>query len=176
MPKSKHKNAAKERILTQGRDNEGRFSKTIDTESSDLEYSDPELLIYESENNNEKELDNEIEPNEEKAKRLINGDNSFYNLKWDNNVADGRLSYYSGSSKRTQQRKNKELREAAQGSMSLDNFFEPKKKLDVKYEMSDSNTSDLDITNDTVHKYLTKIFDYEKPQSRIELSLEISQQ
>ncbi|CAG8851550.1 19695_t:CDS:1, partial [Racocetra persica] len=59
------------------RDNEGRFSKTIDAESSDSEYSDPELLIYESENNNEKEFDNEIEPNEEEAKRLINEDNSF---------------------------------------------------------------------------------------------------
>ncbi|CAG8469898.1 13558_t:CDS:2 [Dentiscutata heterogama] len=174
MPKLKCKNAAKECILTQGRDNEERFSKTIDTESSNSEYSDPELLIYESENNNEEELDNEIEPNEEEAKY----------------------------SKRTQQYKNKELQEAVQGSMSLDNFFEPKKKLDIKYEMSDSDTSDLDITNDSsiseelnklnntlnnmkhmnaykylcylaIYKYFTKIFDYEKPQSHIELSLEI---
>ncbi|CAG8737515.1 18028_t:CDS:2, partial [Racocetra fulgida] len=156
-------------------------------------------------NNNEEELDNEIKPNEEEAKRLINEDNSFYNLKWDNNAAGGQLPYYSGGSKRTQQRKNKELRKAAQGSISLDNFFKLKTKLDIKYEMSDSNTSDLDITNDNsiskqlnklnntlnnmkhmnayeylrhlaVHKYLTKIFDYEKPQSHIELSLEISQQ
>ncbi|CAG8804667.1 13684_t:CDS:2, partial [Racocetra fulgida] len=118
MPKSKCKNAAKERIFTQGRDNEGRFSKSIDAESSDSEYSDPELLIFESENNNEEELDNEIEPNKEEAKRLINEDNSFYNLKWDNNAAGDRLPYYSGGSKH------------------------------VKYEMSDSNTSDLDITND----------------------------
>ncbi|CAG8756785.1 16222_t:CDS:2, partial [Cetraspora pellucida] len=87
MPKSKHKNAAKEYILTQDRDNEKRFSKTIDAESSDSKYSNPKLLIYESENNNEKELDNEIEPNEKEAKR----------------------------SKHTQQCKNKELQKAVQG-------------------------------------------------------------
>ncbi|CAG8657169.1 281_t:CDS:1, partial [Cetraspora pellucida] len=81
MSKSKCKNATKKHILTQDRDNEGRFSKTIDAESSDLEYSNPELLIYKSEKNNKKELYNEIEPNEEEAKQLINRDNSFYNLK-----------------------------------------------------------------------------------------------
>ncbi|CAG8766094.1 2216_t:CDS:1, partial [Racocetra fulgida] len=143
--------------------------------------------------------------NEEEAKQLIYENSSFYDLRWDNKASGGRLPYYSGGSKRTQQRKNKELREAAQGSMSLDNFFKPKQKFEIKYEMSDSDTSDLDVANNNsiseqlntlnnrlkdtknmnayeylrllaVHKYLNAIFSHEELQSRIELSLEISQQ
>ncbi|CAG8650882.1 9944_t:CDS:1 [Dentiscutata heterogama] len=89
--------------------------------------------------------------------------------------------------------------------MSLDNFFKPVKKLEVKYEMSDSDISNSDIENNSsiseqinklknklkdvknmnayeylrflaVHKYLTAIFNHEESHSRIKLSLEISQQ
>ncbi|CAG8685052.1 15015_t:CDS:2 [Cetraspora pellucida] len=95
MPKSKHKNATKEYILIQDRNNKERFSKTINANSSNLEYSNLELLIYKLENNNKKELNNKIEPNKEEAKQLINKNNSFYNFKQDNNAASSWLSYYS---------------------------------------------------------------------------------
>ncbi|CAG8837497.1 30298_t:CDS:2, partial [Racocetra persica] len=123
----------------------------------------------------------------------------------DNKASGGQLPYYSGGSKRTQQYKNKRLREVAQGSMSLDNFFKPVKKLEVKYEMLDSDISDSDIENNSsisekinklsnnlkdmknmnayeyhcllaVHKYLAAIFNHEESHSRVKLSLEISQQ
>ncbi|CAG8460562.1 868_t:CDS:2 [Cetraspora pellucida] len=166
MLKTKYKNAAKNRILTQSRDSSGRFSKPADTESSDseysdLEYSDPELLVYKSENNNEEYFNNkETELDNEEAEH-------------------GQLPYYSGSSKL--------------------------KKLEVKYEMSDSDVSDSDIENNSsiseqinklknklkdvknmnayeylyflaVHKYLTAIFNHKESHSRIKLSLEILQQ
>lgn len=205
MPKSKLKNAAKKRILTQSRNNDGRFL-AADPEYNYLEYSDPELLVYESESSNEEEFNNgETELSEEEAERLVYENSSFYNIQWDNKASGGRLPYYSGGSKRTQQRKNKGLREAAQGSMSLDNFFKPVKKLEVKYEMSDSDISDSDIENNSsisekinklsnnlkdmrnmnayeylrllaVHKYLAAIFNHEESHSRVKLSLEISQQ
>ncbi|CAG8444473.1 8578_t:CDS:2, partial [Cetraspora pellucida] len=77
--------------------------------------------------------------------------------------AECQLPYYSGGSKHTQQCKNKELQEAAQGSMSLDNFFKSVKKLEVKYEMSDSDINDSNIENNKSHSY-------------VKLSLKISQQ
>ncbi|CAG8650863.1 9943_t:CDS:1, partial [Dentiscutata heterogama] len=83
---TKHKNAAKNRILTQSRDSSGRFLKPASTESSDseysdLEYSDPELLVYESENNNKEYFNNEeMELDDEEAEQLIYENNSFYNL------------------------------------------------------------------------------------------------
>ncbi|CAG8744627.1 13827_t:CDS:2 [Cetraspora pellucida] len=157
MQKTKHKNAAKNYILTQSRDSSGRFSKPAGTESSDseysdLEYSDPELLVYESENNNEEYFNNE-------------------EMKLDDEEAE----------------------------------HSKLKKLEVKYEMSDSDISDSDIENNSsiseqinklknklkdvknmnayeylcflaVHKYLTAIFNHEELHSRIKLSLEISQQ
>ncbi|CAG8554458.1 17342_t:CDS:1, partial [Dentiscutata heterogama] len=57
MPKSKLKNVAKKRILTQNRNNDRRFL-AANPEYSDPEYSNPELLVYESENNNEEEFNN----------------------------------------------------------------------------------------------------------------------
>ncbi|CAG8469020.1 11003_t:CDS:2 [Cetraspora pellucida] len=179
MPKSKRENATKEYILAQGRDNEERFSKTIDAESSDSEYNNSELLIYESENNNKEELDNEIEPNEEEAKQLINEDNSFYNLKWNNNAASGQLLYYFSSSKCTQQCKNKELQKAAQGNFDItDNtsISEQLNKLNnILNNIKHMNAYEY-LHYLAVHKYFTKIFDYKKPQSRIKFSFEISQQ
>ncbi|CAG8505885.1 7510_t:CDS:2, partial [Cetraspora pellucida] len=197
------------------RNNGRRFSTTTVTENSNSEYSDseynnseysdPELLIYELENSNETNFDNEkTELNEEEAKQLIYENSSFYDLRWDNKASGDQLLYYSGGSKRTQQHKNKKLQEAAQGSMSLNNFFKPKQKFEIKYEISDSDTSDLDIANNNsiseqlntlnnrlkntknmnaydylhllaVYKYLNAIFFHEELQSRIELSLEISQ-
>ncbi|CAG8806406.1 14935_t:CDS:1, partial [Racocetra fulgida] len=55
--------------------------------------------------------------NEEEAKQLIYENSYFYDLRWDNKASGGQLPYYSGGSKCTQQHKNKELWEAAQGSM-----------------------------------------------------------
>ncbi|CAG8469748.1 3968_t:CDS:2 [Racocetra fulgida] len=144
MPKSKCKNAAKEYILIQSRDNKGKFLKTIDTENSNSEYSDSELLIFESKNNNKKEFDNKIEPNEE-AKQLINKDNSFYNLNDLDKTNDNSIS----------EQLNK-----------LNNTLNNMKHMNAyKY-----------LHHLAVYKYLTKIFDYEKLQTRIKLSLEISQQ
>ncbi|CAG8757606.1 8460_t:CDS:2, partial [Racocetra persica] len=173
MPKSKLKNAAKKCILTQSRNNDGRFL-AADSEYNNLEYSDPKLLVYKSESSNEEEFNNrETELSEEEAEWL--------------------------------QCKNKGLQEAAQGSMSLDNFFKPEKKLEVKYEMSDLDISDSDIENNSsisekinklsnnlkdmknmnayeylhllaMHKYLAAIFNHEELYSRVKLSFEISQQ
>ncbi|CAG8729839.1 24487_t:CDS:2 [Gigaspora margarita] len=201
MSKStRKKNAAKNRILTQSRDNSRKFSKTVGMENSDLEYSnpeysDPEFLVFEFENDYEKDFNNEeIELNKEEVSQLIY-----------ENTSSSRLPYYSGGLKRTQQCKNKGLREAAQGSMSLDNFFKPVKKLEIKNEMSDSDISDSDIGNNisiseplnklinklkdmknmnayeylhflAMHKYFTAIFNHEEPYSRIDLSHKISQQ
>ncbi|CAG8837649.1 3752_t:CDS:2, partial [Gigaspora margarita] len=97
------------------------------------------------------------------------------------------------------------LREAAQGSMSLDNFFKPVKKLEIKIEILDSDISDSDIENNNsiseqlnklnnklkdiknmntyeyfhllaMHKYLIVIFNNEEFSSHIDLSCEILQQ
>ncbi|CAG8636711.1 2408_t:CDS:2, partial [Cetraspora pellucida] len=94
---------------------------------------------------------------------------------------------------------------AAQGSMNLDNFFKPVKKLEVKYEMSNSDINDLDIKNNSsiskkinklsnnlkdmknmntyeylcllaMHKYLAAIFNHEESHSHVKLSLKILQQ
>ncbi|CAG8696975.1 6935_t:CDS:2 [Cetraspora pellucida] len=178
MPKSKLKNAAKEYILTQSRNSDEKFSKSTVTENSDPEYSDqkysdPELLVFESENSNKEKFNNKKTELNKEARQLIYKNN---------------------------------LQKAAQGSMSLDNFFKLIKKLKIEYEMLDSDISDLDIKNDssslkqlyklnnklkdikninayeylcllTVHKYLTAIFNnYEEFQSYIKLSFEISQQ
>ncbi|CAG8831614.1 33641_t:CDS:2, partial [Gigaspora margarita] len=105
------------------RDNSRRFSKTASMESSDLEYSNPEysnpeFLVFESENNYEKDFNNEeMELNEEEVSQLIYENSSFYDLQLDNKASSGQLLYYSGSLKHTQQHKNKGLKEAAQGSM-----------------------------------------------------------
>ncbi|CAG8759815.1 833_t:CDS:2, partial [Cetraspora pellucida] len=137
-----------------------------DSEYNNLEYSDPELLVYESESSNEKEFNNsETELSKEEAEQLV----------YENR------------------------------SMSLDNFFKPVKKLEVKYKMSDSDINDSDIENNSsilkkinklsnnlkdmknmnayeylhllaVHKYLAVIFNHEESHSHIKLSLEISQQ
>ncbi|CAG8469979.1 6700_t:CDS:2 [Scutellospora calospora] len=158
--------------------NDRRFL-AADPEYNNLEYSDSELLVYEFESSNEEEFNNgNTELSEEEAKH---------------------------GSKCTQQCKNKGLQEVAQGSMSLDNFFKPVKKLEVKYEMSDSDISDLDIENNSsisekinklsnnlknmknmnvyeylhllvMHKYLAAIFNHEESYSCVKLSLEISQQ
>ncbi|CAG8587066.1 33051_t:CDS:2 [Racocetra persica] len=205
MPKSKLKNAAKKHIFTQSRNNNRRFL-AADPEYNNLEYSDSELLVYESESSNEEEFNNgEMELSEEEAERLVYENSSFYNIQWDNKASGGQLPYYSGGSKHTQQCKNKGLQEVAQGSMSLDNFFKPVKKLEVKYKMSDSDISDLDIKNNSsilekinklsnnlkdmknmntyeylcllaVHKYLAAIFNHEESHSRVKLNLEILQQ
>ncbi|CAG8539920.1 7960_t:CDS:2 [Cetraspora pellucida] len=155
MQKTKYKNAAKNHIRTQSRDSSGKFSKPAGTESSDseysdLEYSDPELLVYESENNNEKYFNNEeTELDDEEAKH----------------------------SKHTQQCKNKGLWEAAQGSMSLDNFFKPQiNKLKNKLKDVKNMNAYEYLHFLAVHKYLTAIFNHEESHSRIKLSLEISQQ
>ncbi|CAG8647591.1 14551_t:CDS:2 [Cetraspora pellucida] len=189
MPKSKLKNVAKKCILTQSRNNDGKFL-AADSEYNNLEYSDSELLIYKSESSNKEKFNNgETELSEEE----------------DNKASGGQLPYYSDGSKHTQQCKNKELQEAAQGSMSLDNFFKPVKKLKVKYKMSDSDINDSDIENNSsisekinklsnnlkdmknmntyeylcllaMHKYLATIFNYKESHSHVKLSLEISQQ
>ncbi|CAG8849097.1 44318_t:CDS:2, partial [Gigaspora margarita] len=169
------------------RDNSRRFLKTAGikgsyTEYSDPEYSDSELLVYEFENNYKEDFNNkETELNKEK------------------------LPYYSSGSKCTQQCKNKGLKKIAQGSMSLNNFFKPVKKLEIESKMLDSNISNSDIGNNTlflgqinklnnklknmknmnayeylcylaVHKYLTAIFNHEEPYSYIDLSYKILQQ
>ncbi|CAG8768361.1 33889_t:CDS:2 [Gigaspora margarita] len=57
-----------------------------------------------------------------------------------------------------EQHKNKGLREAAQELMSLDNFFKPVKKLEIKIEMSDLDISDSDIeTNNSISEQINKL-------------------
>ncbi|CAG8612639.1 11792_t:CDS:2 [Dentiscutata heterogama] len=86
MPKSKLKNAAKKCILTQSRNNDRRFLAT-DLEYNNLEYSDPELLVYKSES--------------KEAEQLVYKNSLFYNIQWGNKASGGRLPYYSGGSKHT---------------------------------------------------------------------------
>ncbi|CAG8712169.1 930_t:CDS:2 [Cetraspora pellucida] len=118
MPKLKLKNAAKK------------------------QYSDSELLVYESESSNEEKFNNgKTELSEEEAEQL--------------------------------QCKNKELQEVAQELMSLDNFFKPAKKIEVKYEMSYSDINDSDIENNKTllvfkqrqQKYIPTLIDDEDVQS-----------
>ncbi|CAG8807959.1 3058_t:CDS:2 [Cetraspora pellucida] len=210
MLKLKLKNAAKEHILTQSRNNDEKFSKFTVTENSNLkysdqEYSDPVLLVFESENSNREEFNNEKTELNKKTKQLIYKNSSFYNLKWDNKASGSQLLYYSGGSKHTQQQKNKDLQKVAQGSISLNNFFKLIKKLKIEYKMSDSNISDLDVENNSssleqlyklnnklkdtkninnyeylhllaIYKYLTAIFNnYKEFQLYIKLSLKILQ-
>ncbi|CAG8451799.1 14950_t:CDS:2, partial [Racocetra fulgida] len=167
MPKSNLKNAAQKRIFTQSRNNVERFSAAKnsdqeysdpeynDLEYSDLEYSDSELLIYESENSNEDKINNEeMELSREEAERLVYENGSYYNIQWNNEASGDRLPYYSGSSKCTQQRKSKELRKAAQGSMSLDNFFKLVKTLEPTNGLKlkcGNNYYDPDAPNCCVH-------------------------
>ncbi|CAG8505801.1 17276_t:CDS:2 [Dentiscutata heterogama] len=82
MPKSKLKNAAKKHILIQSRNNDGRFL-AADPEYNNLEYSNSELLVYESESSNEKEFNNgEMELSKEEAECLEISQQVFKHGSW----------------------------------------------------------------------------------------------
>ncbi|CAG8681634.1 17040_t:CDS:2, partial [Dentiscutata heterogama] len=159
----------------QSRNDGGRFSKAKNIENSDLEYSDQEY-------NNPELLIHEFKNSNEEE---FNNKKTELNKKEDNKASDSWLLYYSGGLKYT--------------------FFKLIKKLEIEYEISDSNTSDLDLENNssiskqlnklnnklknmksinayeyfcllTVYKYFNTIFNNEESHSYIKLSLEISKQ
>ncbi|CAG8848603.1 42294_t:CDS:2, partial [Gigaspora margarita] len=125
------------------RDNSRRFSKTAGMESSDSGYSDSEYSDSEL-------LVYESEDNYEE---------DFNNKEMELNEKE--------------QRKNKGLREAAQGAMSLENFFKPVKKLEIKnkshriHEWSKSwiMTETLPVSKQGQRKYTQTLIDDENVQS-----------